>query len=122
MSDLVKKQIIFTKYLSHLLSQFYETQIVLGEAWRSEETCELYEKEGKGIKNSCHRVRLAIDLIVMKNGTPSNDVSDYLPLAQYWKQLPTIFPADTAIVTCWGGDFKTLSDPYHFSIDYNGTR
>lgn len=122
MSDLKRKQIIFTKYLSHLLSQFYETDIVLGESWRSPETCALYEKEGKGISNSCHQVRLAQDLIVVRNGTPSNELSDYLPLALYWKQLPQIFPADIQIVTAWGGDFKTFSDPYHFSIEHNGTR
>lgn len=122
MTDLSKKQIVFTKYLAHLLIKFYEDGICLGEAWRSEETCALYAKEGKGIKNSAHLNRLAIDLLLKKDGQISTDKNDYLPLGIYWKKLPIIFPASISIETVWGGDFQTLNDPFHFSIEHNGIR
>lgn len=122
MTDLSTKQIVFTKYLSHLLSQFYEVPIVLGEAWRSKETCRLYLKQGKGISSSLHQSRLAIDLNVLKNGVLSLDKNDYEPLGSYWKSLPERFPASIPIITRWGGDFSSLKDIFHFSIEHNGIR
>lgn len=122
MTELVQKQIIFSRYLGLFLDEFPDHMIQLGEAWRSEETCALYAKEGKGIRNSCHELRLAIDLNLWVNGSLSNNKADYQILSDYWKEIPQLFPDDIPVVTSWGGDFKSLCDFYHFSIEHNGAR
>lgn len=122
MTELVQKQIIFSRYISILISQFYDQRITLGEAWRSPETCSLYEKEGKGIKDSCHILRLALDLNLWVDGKVSNDINHYRRLGEAWKEIPQLFPDTLPIVTCWGGDFKSLCDIYHFSIEHGGVR
>lgn len=123
MTDLVIKQITFMKYLGLLLAQFPALSLSIGEAWRSDETCQLYAREGKGIPVSCHTLRLAIDLIVRKpDGTPSNDKVDYQALGDFWKGLPLNQAQAIPIETSWGGDFSDLCDFYHFSITHNGIR
>lgn len=123
MTDLVRKQIVFVHYLGHLFDKFCTTNITVGEFWRSDETCAMYAKAGKGIRFSLHQLRLAADLQLRKlDGRESNDREDYLPLGEYWKSLPKLYPADIPIVTCWGGDFKSLKDIYHFSIEHGGVR
>ncbi len=125
MTELVRKQIIFSRYVSILISQFHDSHITMGEAWRSPETCALYAKEGKGISQSCHMLRLAIDLILWVDGKVSTDINDYRRLGEYWKELPQFFPDVIPIQTCWGGDFKNCAcagDIYHFSIEHLGAR
>lgn len=122
MSDLLLKQVIFTRYLGRLLDEFFEETITIGEAWRSSETCALYAKEGKGISHSCHELRLAIDLNLFVKGVLSNEKKDYEMLADYWKELPQLYPDAIEIETCWGGDFNSLCDMYHFSILHNGVK
>jgi hypothetical protein len=120
MNDLMIKQLWFTRFLGNLLFNFQSADITLGESWRSEETCKLYAKEGKGIEHSCHTMRLAQDLNILKGGSLSVDKSDYYPLAIYWKKLPSFYIMDIPIVTCWGGDFSK-PDIFHFSIRHNGS-
>lgn len=118
MTDLVVKQIAFVRYVGQLFAAFPALNITFGEAWRSDETCALYAKEGKGVEFSCHELRLAVDLVLRNgDGAVSNNKSDYQPLADMWMSLG----AD-GIKTCWGGDFTTLDDFYHFSIEHNGVR
>jgi hypothetical protein len=90
--------------------------VTLGEAWRSPETCELYAKEGKGIRCSNHDLRLAIDLNVFKNGAYSTNPEDYRALGEWWK-LQT--PPDDAVTFCWGGDWGDFD---HFSFENDGVR
>lgn len=122
MTELVKKQIIFSRYLSLLISQFYDCQITLGEAWRSAETCALYEKEGRGVAHSCHMLRLAVDLNIWVGNSLSEDINIYRRLGEAWKELPQLFPDVIPVRTCWGGDFQSLCDIFHFSIEHNGVR
>lgn len=125
MTELAKKQLIFTKYLSKLL-EYALTQgatLIFGEAWRSGETCAMYAREGKGVPHSCHMLRLAVDFEIRKDdGSVSNQKADYQALGDYWKQLPSLYPNDINAVTCWGGDFINLCDFYHFSITHNGVK
>lgn len=116
MLTLPAKQLIFSKLIAKLI---YLTPVdcSLGEAWRSEETCALYAKEGKGIKNSCHQLRLAIDLNVWVDGKLSNKKDDYQLLGDTWKTF-----SEDDFQCYWGGDFHSLADFYHFSIGHNGVR
>lgn len=72
---------------------------------------EVYAKQGKGIKNSCHTVRLAIDLNLFKNGKYLTDGTGHDVLGSFWKTLDT----DAR----WGGDFK---DPNHYSFENDGVK
>jgi hypothetical protein len=60
-----------------------------------------------GSIKSFHKIRLAIDLNLFKNGKLLSKSEDYKPIAAYWKSL---HPDNT-----WGGDFKN-KDGNHYSF------
>lgn len=78
-----KFSLMVAKLIQFAYDQGYE--ITLGEAWRTPQQAALNAKDGIGISNSLHRRRLAIDLILFKNGVMLPAV-DYLPLVEYWEQ------------------------------------
>ena len=57
-------QAMFAQNVARLIEYIFKTgyYCTLGECWRSPEQAEIYVKQGKGIKNSLHCQRLAIDL------------------------------------------------------------
>lgn len=73
------------------LFQFIEDQgysFTYGEAMRSEEQAEIYAKSGKGIKNSLHCKRLAIDInLFNEKGDYITDSKDYEIFANFWESL-----------------------------------
>jgi hypothetical protein len=86
----------------------------LGEVYRTQEQAEIYVKEGKGIKNSLHCKRLAIDLnLFTKDGTYLTNGKDYQQFGVFWESLD---PQNK-----WGGYFTQrgghIDDPYHFQRD-----
>lgn len=87
-----------------------------GEAWRSPETAALYEKEGKGISNSLHLIRLARDINLFKSGIIMKTVSDYLEAGLLWEAYST-----QSVTCCWGGRFLR-PDADHFSFSHNGVK
>lgn len=95
--------------LSELLAHIYATgyECTLGEAYRPPETAALYEKQGKGIKNSLHSQRLAVDLNLFRNGMFLSSTEDHRPLGEWWeKQDP---------LCRWGGHFSR-PDGNHYEI------
>ena len=83
------------------------------EFFRTPEMAELYAKQGKGIKNSNHRLKLAWDLFRVKNGKVTWDTEDYREAGELWK---TMHP-----LARWGGDFRRR-DAVHFSFEHNGVK
>lgn len=64
-----------------------------------------------GIVHSVHRLRLAVDLNLFKDGKYLDDTADYLPFGTWWKaQNPE---------ARWGGDW---GDADHFSFEYQGVK
>lgn len=116
---LVNKQkrfsILLARFLFDLTAAGYE--VTLGEAWRSPETALEYAKQGKGIKNSLHTMRLAIDLNLWKNGMYLTDSIHYRKAGGIWKSYSTV-----ECECCWGGDFKPKVDGNHFSISHGGIK
>lgn len=104
---LSSRQQIFAQNVGHLLEYIkcegYEC--TLGEALRTPEMAELYAKQGKGIRNSLHCKRLAIDLNLFKDGVYLPDTEDYRAFGEYWESLDPL--------NRWGGRFK---DGGHFSM------
>lgn len=78
-----------------------------GEAMRSPEQAEIYAKSGKGICNSLHCQRLAIDInLFNEKGEFLDKSSDHAPFGKFWESLnPT---------NRWGGNFKERADGNHY--------
>ena len=119
MSELLEKQFFFTRRLASLIAFAYSNgfKMTLGEAYRTPEQAQIYAKQGKGIANSLHISRLAIDLNLFKDGVQLTKTSDYLPLGEYWETL-----SFDKYKCCWGGRFKSRPDGNHFSVEHNGIK
>jgi hypothetical protein len=121
---MVEKQARFARTISGFIPKAFDMGYLLnfGEAWRPEILAQMYKKLGKGITNSLHWSRLAIDLnaYVKVNGIwVYLDASEkwHIPhlekLGELWKSLDK----DAA----WGGDFSK-KDQNHYSFQHNGVR
>jgi hypothetical protein len=83
----------------------------LKELLRTEEQAALYAAAGTGIKNSLHRLGLAIDLVLTKSGVPLWLTEQYTELGEFWESLHEL--------CSWGGRF---GDGMHFSVMHRGVR
>lgn len=121
MSDTVdltlrEKQSLFVRMVGALIDYAYENgyELTFGEAYRTPEQAALNAKSGKGIFNSLHTQRLAIDLNLFKNGVYLPTSASHKPLGDYWKSLSPM--------CCWGGDFRPSADGNHYSITHDGRK
>ena len=89
------------KLINHIFSAGYTC--TFGEAFRSAEQAEIYARQGKGIKNSLHCDRLAVDLNLFKGGQYLSDTDAYQEIGEFWESLS---PSNR-----WGGRFN---DGNHF--------
>jgi len=92
-------QEIFSVNLAKLIIFMHESGYACtgGEWWRTPEMAELYTRMGKGIRDSMHIRRLAIDLNLFKDGVYLNTSEVHRPFGEYWKSLN--------LMNRWGGDF-----------------
>lgn len=93
-----------------LVAEKQGIQVTFGEAYRPKELCELYAQQGRGIVNSLHEKRLAIDLNVFIRGEYISDGND---------------PALRLLHTCWsgmGGAEPIENDMNHFSLEHENVR
>lgn len=109
------EQVEFTRNVGWLLvwAEDNNRPVILAEAYRTAYQAAEYARTGKGIKNSAHCKKLAVDLFRYKNGTISWKRSDYEALGAYWKSLSP--------ENAWGGDFKNR-DCVHFSRAHKGVK
>ena len=108
---LQQKQAIFAQNMAHLIQHVDSIGLTcsIGEVWRSAEQAEIYAKSGKGIKDSLHCKKLAVDLHLFdSNGKYLQDFKDYEPLGEYWESLHKF--------NRWGGRFKIRIDSVHFEM------
>ena len=107
------KQARFTHRIAELIvwanEQGYE--LICAEWFRTKEQAEIYAEQGKGIKNSVHRKKLAVDMFLLIGGKLTWDTEDYRPIGEKWKTLDP--------EARWGGDFARR-DAVHFSFIHNG--
>lgn len=84
-----EKQHIFAMNLAKLLQHVEAIGLTcsVGEVYRTKEQAEIYVKEGKGILDSQHCKKLAVDLFLFSNGKYLEKKEDYAPIGQYWKSL-----------------------------------
>lgn len=112
--SLRKKQSEFALAVSNLLQWAYENgyEVTLGDAYRDPRVHGEYGSEGGyGRQESCHKIRLAIDLNLFKDGKYLSSTEDHKPLGEFWETLHE----DAS----WGGDFN---DGNHYSFKHWGSR
>jgi hypothetical protein len=108
---LYERQALFVrnvcKLIEYIFSQGYSC--TFGETYRTPQQAEIYEKQGKGIKNSLHCKRLAIDLNLF---SPQGDYlmgsESHRKFGEYWTSLHK----DNQ----WGGSFKRV-DGNHYQMN-----
>lgn len=113
---LQQKQSVFAQNVARLIIHVDGIGLTcsLGEVFRSKEQAEIYAKEGKGIIDSLHCKKLAIDLhLFSPHGIYLTDFKSYEPLGQYWESLHQF--------NRWGGYFKSKYggsrvDSVHFEM------
>ena len=110
---LSEKQRRFTRLVGLLIEYAYKNgmELTFGDAYRSPEQARQNADSGKGIVNSLHCERLAVDFNLFIDGVYQTDSAAYRELGEFWESLGE----DCA----WGGRFKR-PDGNHFSIKHGG--
>lgn len=99
-----KKQEKFSIMLMDLLTYIHQEgyRVRMGHVFRCE-NC----KTGK--KNSLHKLKLAADINLFKDGVYLAKTEDHIKFGEFWESLGG----------SWGGRFN---DGNHYSLEHNGMR
>lgn len=105
------KQRLFTRMVAELIKWAYDHdyELTFGEAYRTPEQAAQNALNGKGISNSLHCERLAIDLNLFKDGVYLTQTEHHRPLGEFWESMGGT----------WGGRF---GDGNHYSLAYGGRK
>ena len=107
-----EKQRLFMKLIPRLIDFAYKMgyELTFGDGYRDPRS---HGKMGQfasyGRVFSNHKVRLAIDLNLFKDGVYLTKTEDHAPLGKYWESLHSLCR--------WGGRFK---DGNHYSMLHDG--
>ena len=108
--NLREKQSKFARMVADLIIKAYDMgyEVTLGDAYRDPRVHgNIGVKMGYGHSKSCHKIRLAIDLNLFKDGKFLEGSEAHKPLGEWWeKQGGT-----------WGGRFN---DGNHYSLSHDG--
>jgi len=113
---LSQKQQEFAQCLAEFITWIYTQgwSVRIGEVYRPPFTAREYARTGRGIINSVHTKKCAVDLFLSLDGvsvTWRNE--DYAPLAEKWESLHDLARA---------GHYFRNRDSVHFSFEHNGIR
>lgn len=85
-------------------------ELTVGDAYRDPRVHgAVGEKKAYGRANSLHKLRLAIDFNLFKDGKFLQTTEDHKPLGEFWE----------SIGGSWGGRFD---DGNHYSLEHNGMK
>lgn len=107
-----EKQRKFTRMISLLIEHAYGLgyEMSFGDAYRDPRVHgAMGEKKGYSHRNSTHKLRLAVDLNLFKDGAFLTETADHEVLGKYWESLGGT----------WGGRFN---DGNHYSLEHNGVK
>ena len=109
-----EKQELFARQFGHLLTHAYILgyQVRIGEVQRTQAQANENARTGVGISNSLHLDKLAGDINLFKDGKYLTDPEEYRALGEFWCSMHEL--------NRWGGNWKTRSDPFHFSVKHRG--
>lgn len=101
------------KLIAYIYSQGY--QVRLGDAFRDPRVHGAYgeKKAPYGETNSMHKLKLAIDLNLFKDGVFLDKTEDHKQFGEWWKKEFAHLDAR------WGGDFR-VKDGNHYSFSMYG--
>ena len=105
-----EKQSLFVALVARLIGEAHRQgfYVTFGEAYRSPEEAARLAKAGKGIVNSLHCQRLAIDLNLFREGVYLSSTESHRPLGEWWEKQHA---------ACrWGGRFQR-ADGNHYELD-----
>ena len=113
--SLAKSQQTFSldiiKLLLFMQSKGYS--FTFGDAYRDPELAAIFAKEGKGIVDSLHCKRLALDINLFDNsGTFLPETSSHEQFGKYWESLN--------VANRWGGNFKRIDGNHYERNEPNG--
>tara|TARA_R110000764_G_scaffold220422_1_gene308655 strand:- start:747 stop:1088 length:342 start_codon:yes stop_codon:yes gene_type:complete len=106
------KQRLFAKLLPALINQahLFGFEVTIGDAYRDPRLHgQLGEKKSYGHRNSCHKIRLAIDLNLFLDGVYLTSTESHRKLGEWWESLHPLCR--------WGGQFN---DGNHYSFEHDG--
>ena len=108
-----EKQELFSRLLGDLLHEAHRRgfNVRMGEVLRFKQQAEWNAMNGKGIVNSLHCKKLAVDLNLFKNGKYLTATDDYYILGEWWEKQHEL--------ARWGGRFSR-PDGGHFSLTHGG--
>lgn len=106
-----QKQSRFALMVAALINQAHVMgyEITLGETYRSEHEARRLAAAGKGIVDSLHCQRLAVDINLFRDGVYLVDGTAYQHLGEWWESQGG----------SWGGRFN---DGNHFSLAHGGRK
>lgn len=112
MLSLRAKQSKFVGMVGQLIAYAYSHgyELTLGDGYRDPRVFgALGESKGYGKANSNHKIRLAIDFNLFKDGNFLSSTEAHRPLGEFWE----------SIGGSWGGRFN---DGNHYSLEHEGRK
>lgn len=106
------KQRLFTQKIYLLIQWAYDHgyELTFGDAFRDPRLHGKFgEQGGYGRGSSCHKLRLAVDFNLFKDGQYLTSTEDHKPLGEFWESLHPLCR--------WGGRFN---DGNHYSFEHDG--
>jgi hypothetical protein len=107
-----QKQRKFVRMIAKLIEWAYENgyELTFGDAYRDPRLHgDFGEKLGYSAAKSIHKLRLAVDLNLFKDGNFLADTEAHTPLGVKWESMGGT----------WGGRFK---DGNHYSLEHEGCK
>lgn len=109
-----KKQELFMRLLPKLINKAHSLgfEVRGGDLFRDPRLHGAHgTKKGYGHKNSCHKLKLAIDLNLMKDGKLVTSTKGHQKLGEWWEKQHELCR--------WGGRFN---DGNHYSLTHWGSK
>lgn len=107
-------QRLFAKMVPRLIDKAHELgyECTLGDAFRDPRVFgEIGERMGYGHPKSIHKLKMALDLNLFKDGVYLNKTEDHKALGEWWEQQHELCR--------WGGRFE---DGNHYSFEWMGVK
>lgn len=112
--SLRKKQSEFARLAGQLILKAYDLgyEVTLGDAYRDPRVHgAMGVRKSYSHPKSAHKIRLAIDLNLFKNGEFLETSDDHRPLGEWWERQHPL--------ARWGGRFD---DGNHYSFEHDGVK
>lgn len=109
-----QKQRKFVRMVADLIIWAYDNgyELTFGDAYRDPRLHgQMGWKVGYGAASSCHKIRLAVDFNLFKDGEFLQDTESHRPLGEQWEKMGGT----------WGGRF-TPADGNHYSMEHEGKK